>query len=184
MPMFDKNPYDLSPGKQHLSERELEKLALQGIFDYPHNKINNQMTENIDLKDAEKKYYHKFKAHNQQHVNSDRNMNQGFNRYKKSLDSELGKTNKMNGAVAHYNSYDNLNEMESLNNQPHIQSRQNQLDNPYRDQEADRNEVKSRSETRLQTWNGMDNNSRNNYQNLNGAQQRLNSSVSINIFNI
>ncbi|CAI2367452.1 unnamed protein product [Moneuplotes crassus] len=54
---------DFSPGKQKLNDRDIQKLALQGMFDYPHNRVNNQCVENIDLKEADKKYYKRFKAH-------------------------------------------------------------------------------------------------------------------------
>ena len=46
------NIFDLSPGKLDLSDREIQKLALQGIFDYPNNKINSQLLDNIDIKEA------------------------------------------------------------------------------------------------------------------------------------
>jgi hypothetical protein len=53
-------PIDLSPGKHELSEREIEVMALQGVFDFPHNKINDQLLENIDLKQADQLYNKKF----------------------------------------------------------------------------------------------------------------------------
>ena len=52
---------DFSPGKQNVSDRELEKLALQGIFDYPHNRVNDQLLENIDLKKVDQRYCNKFR---------------------------------------------------------------------------------------------------------------------------
>mmetsp|Transcript_12217 Transcript_12217/g.10832 ORF Transcript_12217/g.10832 Transcript_12217/m.10832 type:complete len:167 (+) Transcript_12217:135-635(+) len=51
-------------------------MALQGMFDYPHNKVNNQLLENIDIKKADQKYHDKFKSFNTQNAYKDLSKSQ------------------------------------------------------------------------------------------------------------
>ena len=115
-----RNKLDLSPGKLELTERELEKMALQGMFDYPHNRVNNQLIDNIDLRQADKKYYEKFKAFNKKQSYECDLKSSNYNRYKKPMPL------LENSGIRHNRSYNNLDvkqngDMDNENNYGRIE---------------------------------------------------------------
>ena len=74
-------PYDLSPGKQVLNDREMDKMMLQGVFDFPHNKVNDQNIGNIDMKEADNLYSKKRQAFDKKLSFSGSDDQINFNRY-------------------------------------------------------------------------------------------------------
>lgn len=160
---------DLSPGKHELSERELDKLALQGMFDYPHNKVNNQLLENIDIKKADQKYYERFKSANRNKTWDD---DFGPNSRKNSIHP----TYRLNDVHKHHKSLSAIDEDNMEDNSRRNNYKNQFIDNPYQDLSAnvDKNED---SDGHSQIQARANNYSRNNYQSLNNAQSDKNFSV-------
>lgn len=177
---FDRvKSYDLSPGKVHLSERELEKLALQGIFDFPHNKINNQLLENIDLKEADKRYYDKFKAQqkNASQVQSETKLPSTYNRFKREVIAQ-NMTNGINLNREHHRSQIDL-DPKAIDFDEVKEKKIDQIDeNPYVDQKLEDEPIIKQSKPSSRQ-NEAEAYSRNQYQNLNQVQQNRGSTVRI-----
>lgn len=178
-----KSVYDLKPGKVKLDEREFEKLVLQGMFDYPHNKVNDQLIDNIDIKEADKKYYEKFKAFKKKLSHSEPQNLDGsksnFNRYKResppmslqrNYQSSMGQRSMQDLHQRHFNGLDQLQEDNEYQNQK-VETEPNEDDQerPYEDPTPTFNESQAVPQQAQQSpqRNGTSaTNSRNAYQNL------------------
>ena len=169
--------YDISPGKQKLSDRELEKLSLQGIFDFPHNKVNNQLVNNIDLKEADKRYYEKFKSTNKEFNQSESIDASNFNRYKREI-AHFSKNNVQRNYMSHHRSHQSLDQ-EALDARNEILDNRKEFksENPYEDRNVNQKNVITHANESTHPVNVQNTNSRNSYQDLLPPQGNKSSNV-------